>query len=127
MKLISNTCQGFCRVVAMLLTLHFLNCSIDGRDRNPDFIPEDLQINDIETFAEFITEVVFKWHNAFEEHDEKDDESGTSIDYNQYYFSNQALVLDNTPPLPVLAVFISPAVQRTSSLARDVIAPPPEA
>jgi hypothetical protein len=89
MKLINSKYGRFYRILSLLLALHFLNLSIDSRDPNPDAIPEDLSFNDIESITEFITEVVFGWHNAFEEHDERDSDEGGSLDFYKFYCSNQ--------------------------------------
>ena len=93
MKLISSTYGRFYRIVCLLLALHFLNLSIDSRDPNPDSIPEDLTFNDIESVTEFITEIVFGWHNAFEEHDERDSDEGGALDFYKFYCSNQSVYI----------------------------------
>ena len=91
MKLICSTYGRFLRIVCLLLALHFLNLSIDSKDPNPDCIPEDLSFNDIESIAEFVTEIVFGWHNAFQEHDERDSDEGGFLDFYKFYCSNQSV------------------------------------
>lgn len=109
-----------------MLAFHFLNCSIDGRDKNPDFVAEDLRYNDIETFAEFLAEDVLNCRNAFEEHDEKDDESGRSFDFNAYYFSNLVPVVNEAGMWLIPTEFNISAAQSIPYVSRDVIAPPPK-
>lgn len=127
MRVFSNPYTAFCRVLALVLAFHFLNCSIDGRDRNPDFVAEDLRYNDIETFAEFFAEVVLNCHDAFQEYDEKDDESGRSFDFHQYYFSNPALVVNKALMSSISIEYNNSETESLSCVSRDVIAPPPKA
>lgn len=72
--------------VWFFMALHILNLSIDSPDRLPDTIPEDLRINDIESFAELIVEHVFGFENAISEHDETDYEGGLSFGSNKLLF-----------------------------------------
>lgn len=113
--------------MALVLAFHFLNCSIDGRDKNPDFVAEDLRYNDIETFAEFFAEGVLNCHDAFQEHDEKDDESGRSFDFFQYYFSNPALVVNKAIMSAISVEYNNSRTEFLPCISRDVIAPPPKA
>lgn len=55
-----------------LICFYLLNISIDTPDRYPEFIPEDLTINDQESIIEFIFEQVLQIENAFEEYDDFD-------------------------------------------------------
>jgi hypothetical protein len=91
MQLVSYKYRRFYRIVCLLLALHFLNLSIDAKDPNPDTIPEDLSFNDIESVTEFIAEIVFGWHNAFEEHNEPDCDEGGALDFYKFYSSNQSV------------------------------------
>jgi hypothetical protein len=126
MRMVSNSFKVFCRVVALVLAIDFLNCSIDGRDRNPDFVAEDLRYNDIETFAEFLAEVVLDCENTFQEQDEKDDESGRSFDFYQYYFSKSGSLVNKVQMYLIAVEFNIPASQFIPYVSRDVIAPPPK-
>ncbi len=60
------------RFFCFLMALHILNCSADAPDLNPEWVPEDLSYNDIETIAELVVEHVWGIENAFPEHDEND-------------------------------------------------------
>ena len=55
-----------------ILALHLLNTSADVADPNPEYIPEDLTINDQESILELIVEQVLGYENAFEEYDDHD-------------------------------------------------------
>lgn len=66
----------------VFMALHILNCSIDTPDAQPDCIPENLSINDIESISELILEDVFGIDNAIAERDEHDTDNhqdGTDI------------------------------------------------
>lgn len=54
------------------LALNFFNLSIDTKDINPEFIPENLSINDQESLLEVIAEQILGIENAFQEFDEPD-------------------------------------------------------
>ncbi len=54
--------------------LYLLNISVDVSDPNPQFVPEDLSINDQESIVEMIVEKVLGYENAIEEHDDHDTE-----------------------------------------------------
>jgi len=61
------------RILCVFMAFHFFNVSMDSKDARPDFIPEDLSQNDIESISEFVTEVVLGVDNSFAEHDEQDE------------------------------------------------------
>jgi hypothetical protein len=90
-----STHNFFTRLLCLLLALHFLNFSIDSKDLHPDSTPEDLSFNDIESVAEFFAEVVLKHHDAFKEHDEKDNEDGGSLGICKFYFPNKFMVIED--------------------------------
>lgn len=56
------------------LGLYLFNISVDAADQNPQFIPEDLSINDQESVLEILVEKVFGFENAFVEYDDADTE-----------------------------------------------------
>jgi hypothetical protein len=62
------------------MAIHIFNLSVDTRDARPDYVPEDLSFNDLESVAEILLEDVLKINNAFAEHDESDSEDGGSLD-----------------------------------------------
>lgn len=83
----------FYRIGCLLLALHFFNISIDPKDPHPDFVPENLSINDIESLTEFLAEVVFGWGNAFVEHEEHDSEGKETVDCFKFFFSKSAVTI----------------------------------
>jgi hypothetical protein len=125
MKLISRSYIRSYRIFCLLFALHFLNVSIDSKDRHPDFVPEDLSLNDIESIAEFLTEVVFGWDDAFHEHDEDDSDGHETIDFYKFYVSKTA----ETIAANMIGNDTDPFVLKNSGDAlgpqNDIHSPPP--
>jgi len=67
------------RVFCVLMALHIFNICIDMPDAQPESVPEDLSVNDMESVIELILEKGFGIENAIAEHDEKDE--GTSQNF----------------------------------------------
>ncbi|WP_143083845.1 hypothetical protein [Flexibacter flexilis] len=67
------------RVLWLLMGLHILNYSVDSPDKQPNYVPEDLSYNDMESIAEIVLEQFLDIDDAMAEHDEDDDESGSSF------------------------------------------------
>jgi len=113
---------------AYLLALYLFNYSIDGKDAQPDHIPEDLTHNDIESILEFTLESVLGIEDAMKEHDEHDDHDGSIARHHVVYYE-QALPV---PPLSandanlVSHRFRSPLLYVPLSYL-EIISPPPRA
>lgn len=60
------------------MALFLLNISVDTADPNPEYIPEDLSINDQESIIEIVVEEILGYENAIKEYDDNDSE-----DYNK--------------------------------------------
>lgn len=74
------------------MAVHIFNCSVDTPDSNPDYVPEDLTYNDMESVAEIALEKVFDIKNAVAERDENDTEDGNCIDLKKniiYYYQTK--------------------------------------
>ncbi len=76
--------------------LFLLNISVDSADPNPEYIPEDLSINDQESIVEIVAEQVLGYEDAFKEYDENDTEehnkkSNVKIDLTTHYIKEVAL------------------------------------
>lgn len=54
------------------MALHLLNISVDTADPNPEYIAEDLSLNDQESFVEMFIEKVLGFENAIAEYDDPD-------------------------------------------------------
>lgn len=57
---------------------YMLNISVDIQDGNPNFVAENLALNDQESIAELLIETVLDFGNVIEEYDDPD-----SQDYNK--------------------------------------------
>ncbi|MFZ6051277.1 hypothetical protein [Halocola ammonii] len=66
--------KTFTRFFCALLGLYFLNISVDSADFTPEFIAEDLTINDQESIVEIILEKVIGIEDAIPEYDDHDPE-----------------------------------------------------
>jgi hypothetical protein len=110
------------------LAIYLLNFSIDGKDFYPDYLPEDLEYNDIESFYEFFLEVVLGIENAVAENDEQDPDNGGSIHFCKFYAessfkgptSNKYLLLLNADFSSVYSFVLS-------SNSIEIDSPPPRA
>lgn len=113
------------RIFCFILALHFFNCSIDSKDPNPDFIPENLLVNDIESVAELVAEVVFGLENAFAEHDEADHEHSSFISIHKLFLVNAQLSYSiPVRHAPAIKHFIK-ACEEYSGLSKQISTPPP--
>ena len=61
-------------VVSVVITIQVVNMSVDAVHPSPNF--EDLTINEIETCAEFVLEVILGYDNAIKETHDHDHSSG---------------------------------------------------
>ena len=57
------------------MALYLFNLSADAPDQAPDYIPEDLSINDQESFVEIFLERILGFSSAIPEYDEDDHEN----------------------------------------------------
>ena len=117
----------FTRIFIVALALHLFNLSIDPQDKHPDWAPEDLSVNEIESFTEFFTEVILGKTNAFKEHDEHDHES---VRYGHIYIyclsSNLTILKDFYPNILYTHQFQTQIIGRTIPSNKEIIAPPPK-
>lgn len=127
MHLIRNKYAGITRIICFVFALHILNMSIDPRDPQPDSVPEDLTINEIESITEFFAEVVFGIKNAFAEHDERDANDSGTLDLCKIFFiTQQAAQPAEVPGRIVVTLFSIYTEAVPSQLVRDIIPPPPK-
>lgn len=79
-----NSISLVSRVTSFILALYVLNFSVDTRDNQPNWVGEDLSHNDIESFVELALEVVLDVENAVPEHEEQDDDDGSSFEFKKF-------------------------------------------
>jgi hypothetical protein len=112
------------------MAIHIFNLSVDTRDARPDYIPEDLSFNDLESVAEIILEKVLSINNAFAEHDENDCEDGGSVDLKKeilvwHHFSfKRVLFLKYNLKLLYVGNYTE---QYSSQFHPEIVPPPPKA
>ncbi|MCZ8023499.1 MAG: hypothetical protein O9294_17170 [Cytophagales bacterium] len=109
------------------MAIHLLNLSIDSKDLLPTYLPENLAINDIESFTELIAENILGFENSFIEHEETDDTSEISTDnnslFNVYYNRIAILLISNWINTKIKFSFLSEKVH-IGYLSLD--SPPPK-
>jgi len=103
--------------------------SVDTPDLQPDSVCEDLSVNDIESIVEFVLENIMHIDNAIAEHDESDNQDGTTFDLKKiecrFQRTNFKLIEQTHTLVPV--VFQNYEDSFYSSPFAEVIPQPPEA
>jgi hypothetical protein len=127
MHLIRNTYGHTSRIICFLFAVHLFNFSIDPRDPQANFVPEDLSVNDIESFTEFLAEVLFGIDNAFAERDEPDTDDGGALDFTKVFFVNHAAQLVPAFFATVRIKYLILDSVDFAPLAKVINAPPPRA
>jgi hypothetical protein len=68
------------------LCVLFINICVDAADPNPQYIPENLEINDQESIIELIFENVLGYENFIQEYDDEDQKKTSISNNNLNYF-----------------------------------------
>jgi len=117
------------RLICLMLAFHIFNCSVDTPDAKPEYIPEDLTYNDIESVAELVLEKVLNIENAIAEHDENDTEDGNSFDLKkEVVYCHQSEVRNDknfNKGLSIIAVTYYEE-QYCSQFHPEIVPPPPK-
>ena len=115
------------RIVCLTLAFHIFNFSVDTPDAKPDYIPEDLTYNDIESVAELVLEKVLNIENAIAEHDENDTEDGNSFDLKKdfVYFHRTKIKNDKIFDNGLHIIASTEYNEQYSSQFHPEIVPPP--
>ena len=112
------------------MALHILNCSIDAPDRYAEQFPEDLNVNDIESFSELILENFLLIDNAVAEHDEHDNADGMSFEINKLLLFVHAFPCLKTSEVLIAKELIVLPIYKNWLMGQfhpDQVAPPPKA
>jgi hypothetical protein len=116
------------------MALNIFNLSVDVKDATDCYMPEDLSINDQESFIEIVVEKWLGYENALSEHDEPDQESGGTIDFQkvtytntsqQIYIKQEALNLSCENDYRQHSFIYKPNFIQIPFL--DIVSPPPKA
>lgn len=114
----------------LFMALHILNCSIDTPDAHPDYVPEDLAYNDIESISELLLEQILGFENAVAEHDEHDTEDGTGFNIAKILLFHQSSFAFWIKYLPIF--IFSKIVPLTyedifaTQFHPEIVSPPPQ-
>jgi hypothetical protein len=112
-----------------MMSFHILNYSIDCPDPQPNYIPEDLSYNDMESIVEVFLEQILSIPNAVSEHDENDmDEDSIlttkkCIDFYYYQRNTSFPYLLNSFLLPKLSHYTD---TYSTQFHPEIIPPPPK-
>lgn len=118
------------RIFWVFMAFHIFNLSVDSRDARPDYVPEDLNFNDLESVAEIVLEQVLHINNAFEEHDEADSEDGGSLDVKKEILFCQKFKFDCLRFFNYnlkLLYTLNYTEQYSSQFHPEIVPPPPKA
>ena len=112
------------------MALHILNCSIDSPDAQPDYIPENLNYNDIESVTELVIEQIMGFDNVIPEQDEHDTEDGGSISIAKILFYCQHISIFSLTitqdVLPSAECLIHYRNTYNSQFHHEIVPPPPK-
>jgi len=118
------------RLFCVLMALHIFNISVDTPDAEPDFKPEDLSYNDMESVVEIILEKYLGYDDAIAEHDEPDDGSDkcTNIEIDKdlcvtdFYAGNFSISV----PYDILTIEVPYNTACASDYISEITPPPPK-
>lgn len=113
------------KVTSFLLALYVLNFSVDTRDIQPNWVEEDLSHNDIESLVELALEVVLKIENAVPEHEEEDNDDGSSVEFKKFCcipLLSSVIAYTHTRQVENLTPYAESVVNRYL----EINSPPPE-
>lgn len=119
----------FTGILCGLLSLYFLNISIDANDSFAYDVPENLSYNKQESIVEVIVEKVFGFENAIAEYEEQDTDQSWQVKKNisvdvflvpvPQNIENQLFNTTNIPNRFVYAAFLKPC-------HHEIPSPPPD-
>jgi hypothetical protein len=112
------------------MAVHIFNCSVDTPDAQPDYVPEDLSYNDMESVSEIVLEKVLEINNAVAEHEENDTDDGNGFDLKKeivFYYQRRV----ENKNLFYKGVHIIDSIQYneqySSQFHPEIVPPPPKA
>jgi len=118
------------RLFWLFMAVHIFNCSVDTPDAQPDYVPEDLTYNDMESVVEILLENVFNIQDAIAEHDENDTDDGGSFEikkpFSFFYHRNIKIDLFFDNGLHIIAS-TDYVEQYSSQFHPEIVPPPPKA
>ena len=98
---------------------------MDSRDNQPEFIPEDLSVNDIESISEFVAEVLLGADGLFIEHDEHDYSARNTPATPLFTCEAYSIAVDPVPYNSSIQYFISDILLFAEGV-EEITSPPPQ-
>ena len=120
------------RFLWLAMAFHILNVSVDTADVLPAYRPENLSINDKESFAELFLEDILGIKNAILEYDEQDSETinqtlaGKFVCSQYTYKGNQFHFLAALTPEAAPAIFFEYPRIFINTVYTELVIPPPK-
>ena len=117
------------KIICFVFALHVLNISVDPPDPQPDWVPEDLSVNEMESISEIICEQILHIDNAFPEQDDQDNAdhgAPAAFHYTPLLIAYQPLL--SVIPVPTsLPVNVKINESFYKQPMREILSPPPNA
>ena len=115
------------RLFWLFMAVHIFNCSVDTPDAQPDYVPEDLTYNDMESVVEVLLENVFDIQDAIAEHDENDADDGGSFEIKKpfSFFYHTKIKIDQVFDNGLSVIVSNNYLEQFSSQFHPEIVPPP--
>jgi hypothetical protein len=111
------------------MAFHIFNVSVDSPDAQPESVPEDLSINDMESIVEIVLEKGLNIDNAIAEYDEPDENDSGSIEMSKGFkvYAHQVTLKLISPE--IIFVVHNSMYNDTSnySFVNEINPPPPKA
>ena len=117
------------KVICLLLAFQIFNCSVDIQDFHPNYVPEDLNYNEMESIVEIIAEKVLSIDNFSIEYDESESEETTSA-FSKKILDHFIPQTNSELPYPATIEFIreylSGSCHFVLKVFPDIDSPPPQ-
>lgn len=116
------------KLFSILFALHIFNISVDPPDAQPDWIPKDLSINEMNSITEIFFEEILHINNAFPELGQQDNGDhgapiGMHFDMMFYYHPITQFVFFENPK----SLYIKQNEFFAEQYSEDTLTPPPKA
>ncbi len=117
------------RIFCVLMALHIFNMCVDTPDAEPESVPEDLTINDMESIVEIVLEKGFGIDNAIAEHDEPDESDSGSFEMSKEFkvYSHQVTLKILSPEVIFVTHNSDYSDPYYSAFVNEITPPPPKA
>ena len=115
------------KIITALFALHILNISVDAPDRYPDWVKEDLSINDMESISEIICEKILHINNAFPEFDDHDNNDRGAVLMNHLdLIFHSPVVIAILPYTYTNFLYAKHIEDLFAQYIQNIVSPPPE-